>query len=99
MNIFNLLSKGHCVYIEDICENLNECVFYVSPHLIDDKEQPTEDTEVVIEYRCMPGKYKAYLFLISKMLYFVYDSINYKCTSFETFKPPVWVIVIYSSGR
>ena len=48
--------QDHCVWEEDICENTHECVFYVSPHMIDGKEEPTVDSEVIINYECKPGR-------------------------------------------
>ncbi|KAK2159591.1 hypothetical protein LSH36_150g02015 [Paralvinella palmiformis] len=54
----NKTKDGHlmCSYFEEICDGKNQCVFYVSPHLISGRETPTVNSEVIIKYECKPGK-------------------------------------------
>lgn len=48
--------EGHtCLYAENICSGKTDCAFYVSPHLIRGREQPTENSQVLIEYECQKG--------------------------------------------
>jgi len=48
--------QKECMYIEGICDGQNDCAFYISPHMIAGEERPNENSEVVIQYKCTPGK-------------------------------------------